>query len=144
VLTTFILVFPWVFILSGGLLLLNGLLRWRKRRLQLANTTEVPGVVVANEEERKRKTRRYLARVRFTLPNGTPHEVLTHVPTDKPVYEEGETLTLRVRETHPEQALVADFWQIWYWPIILVGMGTLILGLGIWLLRSMQAALHLA
>lgn len=116
-------ILPWV----GGLLLLvaavSGLVSWNAIRTKIrATATVTENVSVLSPHDGVL----YSPRLRFRLPNGELFQVLAKEASDEAEFPAGSDVPVLYPAGHPEQAVIATVWRI-YWVAILLGVFGVIL-----------------
>lgn len=77
----------------------------------------------------------YSARFRFRARDGKVYVATAGVATNPPSFAIGEDVRVRYIPRNPASARLAYFWQLWFEPVLCVGLGLLFTGAGYLLLR---------
>jgi hypothetical protein len=68
--------------------------------------------------------------VEFTPPGGTPTRFKSMVGSSPPAFHDGEHVGVRYHPGNPNDAVIDDYWQIWFLPTLfgIIGGGFLLIG----------------
>ena len=126
-------IFPAAFMLIGGLMLLQGTLGGLHKRRVLRGKLAVDGRLLRYEEHRRRKHVRYFPVIAFELPNGGSAEFTGRVSLNDMEWEIGTPVPVWVDTQNPERSFIRDWWQVWFWPVFHLSIGSLSLAIGLWM-----------
>ncbi|MFY9853854.1 MAG: DUF3592 domain-containing protein [Terracidiphilus sp.] len=71
----------------------------------------------------------------FTASNGYNYTVTSSTASNPPEFTVGQVVQVLYEKSNPSHARLASFWQLWFLPVLLSGLGTVFSGAGYLLLR---------
>ena len=123
-----------VFTLLGLGMILGTIILFHSTAAFLAAAETAPGVVTDLEYRRDSDGGTYYPLVRFRGPEGRELVFRGQVGSSPPAYARGEAVTVLYDPAAPETARIDGFFQLWFGPLILGGLGLVFggIGLGYW------------
>jgi len=110
---------------SAGFLVAAAIMAFSVDRF-LNGATHTTGVVVALIEKRdtERNLTTYAPVFTFTTEDGGTQSVTSSVATNPPGFAVGDQVRILYLRSDPAGARIDSFWQLWFWPIFLLGFGS--------------------
>lgn len=129
------------FAVLGLGMLLGTIILFHSTAAFLAGARSAPGVVTELEYRRDSDGGTYYPLVRFRGPDGRDLVFRGQVGSSPPAYARGEAVTVLYDPATPENARIDGFFQLWFGPLILGGLGLVFggIGLGYWTWRLLTA-----
>lgn len=120
--------FPLIFLCAGLLMLGIAVYCYSQTSQFVRVAAHADGRVIALRASRSRSKSgssvTYSPVVRFRTATNQEIEFTSNFSSSPPMHRVGDTVAVLYRRETPRDAQVADFWSLWFAPILLTGMGT--------------------